>query len=522
MEDQSKIWPKHITVDKRIVKILSESTYDNFPNALKEILTNSYDADSSEVRISINLKKEIIVIEDNGKGMSEREFEYFTRIAGVKREKEGGTTNSGRRIIGKFGVGFLSIFPFFKNYTIETTKKGSSEILYASIPCYQYFSAGKLVDVNDIPIQGEVRVDSRKQGISYTKITLTGFTSIASAFFHADEGSKHRKYSVKSFGNIERLKWKLEEDLPLEYEDNRFSKITRAYSPNIKFKVFLNNIQLLRRVYAKQILESNKNEVSFNRVYSDEKIAINENQIVKIGRIKFHYFILTDKQPIHPYEARGLKIRNLNAGVGERESFGLGSEVKGARSRLQWLTGEVLILEGMNELISVSRDKFYYDPDYEEFKEFFIKRLSHHSNQLESEVEYIREENDPKIKNLGFIEEEPEENSSPTPVRHSSRTKVKKQKGKIAKTISLQNKDYTVSTSQWDYKNSFYPAVKLENSKLIINKKYPLFKGVKYNDIFIKLHAIFIINHQNGFLDKKTFSKLSNDILIYYKDYQKL
>ncbi len=151
-------WPKSITVDKKIVKILSESTYENFPTSLKEIVTNSYDADASEVKIDIDVKKEVIVIIDDGKGMSEEEFDLFLKIAGTKRESSKNTTPSGRYLIGKFGVGFLSIFPYFKNYTIESKKKGSDRVLHSSIPCYKYFTTG-FMDVSEIPIQGGTRID---------------------------------------------------------------------------------------------------------------------------------------------------------------------------------------------------------------------------------------------------------------------------------------------------------------------------------------------------------------------------
>ena len=116
MKEIEAIWPKNITVDKRIVKILSESTYENFPRALKELVTNSYDADAQNVLISVNLKDETITIEDDGKGMDESDFTFYLRIAGKKREKESNLTPMGRHIIGQFGVGFLSIFPFFKSY----------------------------------------------------------------------------------------------------------------------------------------------------------------------------------------------------------------------------------------------------------------------------------------------------------------------------------------------------------------------------------------------------------------------
>ena len=78
-------WPKKITVDKRIITILSGSTYNNFPKALKEIISNSYDADASEVKITVDIKGETITVEDNGLGMSESDFDFYLRIAGKTR-----------------------------------------------------------------------------------------------------------------------------------------------------------------------------------------------------------------------------------------------------------------------------------------------------------------------------------------------------------------------------------------------------------------------------------------------------
>ncbi len=527
-------WPKNIKVDKRIVKILSESTYENFPAALKEIITNSYDADASEVIIKVDAQKEQISIEDNGRGMSEAEFDFFLTIAGIKREKQGGTTPSGRHIVGKFGVGFLAIFPFFNNYSIESKKNGSDEILTASIPCYKYFSSGKFVEVSEIPIQGHIKIDKSKLNLSFTRITLSGFTSMANAFFHPEKGIQHRRDSIKSLSGIDRIKWRLEEDLPIKFDDEKLNVLTRSYSSNLPFNVLLNGDQLLRRTYGKQILEINSKELSFQRVYGNEKLEINEKDIIQIGKIKFHYFILTNKKAIHPFQARGIKKRNLNIGVGDRTSFGLDSEVKGGRSRLQWLTGEVLIIEGLNDLINVNRTDFYFDPDYEKLIEFVVKRLSHHSNLLESEAEYISEKEETKIRKLQFIEEDHEEMNDEIPKKqaellfdHGSNS-INKHKGKIddgfedkiQKVIQLKDKSYKVKVGKWDYKKDFFPACKIKKDSIIINKGYPLFLGVKHTDVFIRMHLLLIINLEEGTINESGFTKINEELLEIYKGYQ--
>jgi hypothetical protein len=532
MADYENKWPKSITVDRRIVKILSESTYENFPTALKEIITNSYDADANEVRIEINLDKETVTIIDNGKGMSEDEFDFFIRIAGSKREKEKNTTISGRYIVGKFGVGFLSIFPYFKNYNIESSKKGSDKILTSSIPCYKYFSSGKLVDVSEIPIQGGTKIDKFKLNESYTKITLSGLTDLAKQFFFPKKDISHRRNTILSFQSLEKLKWRLEEDLPIEYEDERFNALIRKYSPNLSFKVFLNEQLLLRRVYGKQILEINGKELPFSRVYSNEILKVNEKDFNQIGKIKFQYVILTNKKAVIPYEARAIKRRNLNIGVGERTAYGLGTEVKGGRSRLQWLTGEVLIIDGLNDLINVQRTEFYYDADYEKLKEFIIERLSHHSNQLEDEASYVNEKQEQKIKNLSYIEEHIQEEEktekripkeSPLQAKRIQKSpfkpQVEKEEEKILKVINVRSKNYVVKVGKWNYKDEIFPACKIEKDDLIINKSYPLFSGVKHTDVFIRLHLLLLLNLNDGSINKKTYSKVVTEILDIYNDY---
>ena len=535
MVDQKSKWPKSITVDSRIVKILSESTYENFPTALREIIINSYDANASEVYIDIDLDSETLTILDDGNGMSEDEFDFFIRIAGAKREKGKSTTQSGRLIVGKFGVGFLSIFPYFKNYNIESSKQGSDKILFSSIPCYKYFSLGTLLDVSEIPIQGGTKVDKSILNESYTKITLSGLTDLAKQFFFPIKDLSHRRHTILSLQGLAKLKWRLEEELPIEYEDERFNVLIRKYSPNHTFKVFLNKELLYRRTYGNQILEINGTELPFRREYGEEILKVDDTEFKQIGRIKFQYFILTDKKAVHPYEARSIKRRNLNVGVGERTAYGLGTEVKGGRSRLQWLTGELLVIEGLNDLINVQRNEFYYDPDHESLKEFIIERLSHHSNQLEDEAEYLNEKKEQKIKNLRYIEEE--EVKVNKEIKSVNQREIdlvlpnkneqlditvktfEKEEERITKIIEVRGKSYIVKISKWNYNDEIYPACKIENDKLIINKSYPLFTGVKYTDVFIRFHLLLLLNLKDGTINISTYSKVVNEILDIYKDY---
>ena len=517
-------WPKTITVDKRIVGILSVSTYKNFPRALKEIITNSYDADATNVHIDIDIENEIITIEDDGKGMTSEDFGFYLRIAGKDRKKNQNYTDLGRRIIGQFGVGFLSVFPFFKSYSIESSKSSSDRVLYAEIPLSKYFdmSTGSL-DVGSIKINGGEKIDYSRKNKSFTIITLSGFNDLTKSFFKTSV--KRNPYDIETFPGIEKLKWILEEDLPLKFEKDRFNDIF-DYSIKPPFNVFLNGTKLFRGIHGEEILETHKGEFEI------------------IGDIKFKYFISTPRKSVFPKNGKYLKIRNLNVGVGdERDDF---SERRGgSRSRLHWLTGEVHILEGMNDLIKVSREDFNYSKDYELLKDFFNSKLNHFSNRLEEETnlekEIIQTGKDFRVKDIsllnpdnlkkkvekfkkeGYNVREHDGNhyneSSAVKINTKKEISIDSKFSDFEKHIIIENAKYLVLSESWDYSKEFYPACKIDNGIITINSSYPLFKGLKFTDVFVKMHLMLLMNFKRNVINEDAFKKLTDDILNYYHDY---
>lgn len=522
------IWPKRITVDKRIVSLLSVSTYANFPSAVKEIITNSYDADARNVDIKISLDEEIITVFDDGKGMTEEDFSFYIRIAGKSREKTDNVTKMGRRIIGQFGVGFLSVFPFFKSYKIESKKAGSNKVLFANIPLHKYFiDSNKPIDIGSIIINGGQRIVKEDIGKSYTRITLTGFSDLTRHFLNDNDGDiKYNSRNVETYNGIDKLRWVLADNLPLKYRDEKFNQLF-DYPEIQNFNVKINNSDLFREVYASNILEQQ------------------ENEYLQIGKIKCKYFIASPERAVFPFEARYLKVRNLNVGVGEkREHFGVAHGA--TRSRLHWLTGEVHIIDGMNDQINLSRDDFSYNNDYEELKRIFNQKLNYHSNRLEKQADLSREIRqtgesfkiqDIKLLDPELIERKIEalkqegielgknvQTSAVATIFHEERSQIlfpttQNETRNFEKRIFIEDQDYLVSVDSWDYENELFKACKLDDNNIIINDKYPLFKGKKYTDVFLKMHLMLIFRYINMDIDDQLFTNLNNDILKFFKEY---
>ena len=331
-----------IMVDKNIVSLLSRFTYErSFPYALREVVSNAYDADATTSRIDIGLKEEEVLILDDGNGMTKDEFDFYLRIAGQKRGKRE-TPKFGRKRIGQFGVGFLAILPFCETLQISSTVENSEEVFTASIPASKFFKqGGKTIDVGEITVPGEIRRDPRLKSEHYTQIKLLNITALAKKYFRQKPLSK-KKDSIASRSALERLKWEMQEDLPLPFsEDSKLNEVL-AYTESIGMEIYLQGRKLHRNYCEGQLLDSGETTVE---------------------GIRFRYAIISPWKAVKPNDLQGLKLRLNNVGVGPRTLFDADRTRK--FSRMHWLSGEVQVLSGLDAAITLSRDAFVAVPEYE-------------------------------------------------------------------------------------------------------------------------------------------------------------
>lgn len=102
----------HFKIDPKLAELLGE-TYKSTEDALKELIDNSYDADSENVKIQLPeiLDSEpIIIIEDDGSGMKENELRTeYLKIASSRFVRKGATSYIKKRVVkGRKGIGKFS------------------------------------------------------------------------------------------------------------------------------------------------------------------------------------------------------------------------------------------------------------------------------------------------------------------------------------------------------------------------------------------------------------------------------
>lgn len=135
--DQGKIVRElegEVRVAARIIDYLSSGLYATPGACLKELVNNSYDADASYVQLSVKPSALTVTLEDDGLGMSSDQFEaHFRKIADSRKRDESERTSTGRKKIGKIGIGFIAANELCDRMRIESTMEGSRELLDVTV-----------------------------------------------------------------------------------------------------------------------------------------------------------------------------------------------------------------------------------------------------------------------------------------------------------------------------------------------------------------------------------------------------
>ncbi|MFD8426144.1 ATP-binding protein [Streptomyces coelicoflavus] len=123
--------PYVMTLDLNILNHLGINLYSNVPAVLSEIVANAYDADATRVDISIDRQTKTVTITDDGCGMGLEEVNGRFLSVGFRRRESGGavTPIHGRPVMGRKGIGKLSLFSVARVVSVETVKDGDKNSL---------------------------------------------------------------------------------------------------------------------------------------------------------------------------------------------------------------------------------------------------------------------------------------------------------------------------------------------------------------------------------------------------------
>jgi hypothetical protein len=379
--------------------------------------------------------------------------------------------------------------------------------------------SAKDINVQDIQIEGKIIENKTEKNEHYTKIRLLITTYLVEQYFSDIETKK--RDSIFTWLANKRFKWELQEDLPISFDPNKKSVKILKYEEPIGINVFINGEKLYRNELPEIILEQGEEDLE---------------------GLSCKYVFATNYQSIKPLEARGIKIRVNNVGIGKRTDFDLRRD-RGF-SRLHWIAGEIHISSEAREYLSISRDSFitspiidsvldayasklrdlaYYVEDVavaeKSIEQTFIKskkeKVKPKKQQLESSIETLRKK--------GFeIVDNPQSNGKTVPVI------IDKKEKKVYLTdldtatneldkIEVLDQNYFVEYS-WDFKDNYIPC-RMEANKIIINAKYPLYKSNTYGAVFKKFHILLLVASSKTADSKKVYRNIIKNFLKEFNEF---
>lgn len=111
-------------INLNVLNHLGLKLYSNVPAVLSEVVANSWDADATHVDIEIADDK--ITITDDGHGMSETDINEKYLNVGYERRKAapGQTARYNRTVMGRKGIGKLSLFSIADTVEVQTVRNG--------------------------------------------------------------------------------------------------------------------------------------------------------------------------------------------------------------------------------------------------------------------------------------------------------------------------------------------------------------------------------------------------------------
>ena len=145
-----------LRTDERVLARVTDGIYRQPGSAIRELVSNAYDADAAQVVIKTDRPRfRTLSVEDDGIGMTPASIAHLLHHIGgsAKRSLEGaelGITNntdptrspSGRRLIGKIGIGLFSVAQLTHRFQIITKTDGDPFRTVASVVLRQYSDEG--------------------------------------------------------------------------------------------------------------------------------------------------------------------------------------------------------------------------------------------------------------------------------------------------------------------------------------------------------------------------------------------
>lgn len=381
---------KSITVSNKVVGHISAGIYRSPGGALRELVSNAFDANAEHVSITTNWPSfDVVTCYDDGDGITPEAFEGIMD-GGIgesnKRLEETPVLDSGRPVIGRLGIGMLGIAQICHEFRVISHHRETKTAFRAHVMLEDFLR--EEVDEAD-PKRNERAIEAGKystENIEYdpeqagTYIVAADMRTAFVRKFRENPGDPlpsdfssfmqriHRQKSARELGDYWETVWELAVACPVPYApEGTFewdaitaSNETKDVFDSVKqsldqynFEVVVDGLSLRKPNYFPSPLFKSSDEPMTGWLFT-----IHHRSKVYGSPLEYSgYVYLQDGQAIRPMELRGLLIRIKNVAIGSYDPSLLDyPSIEGPR--FNWVSGEVYVNEGLEDALNIDRDSF--------------------------------------------------------------------------------------------------------------------------------------------------------------------
>jgi len=398
-----------INVSSRVLRHISRGIYRTPAGALKELVSNSYDAGARQVTVTTGwptLRE--IVITDNGRGMTTPEFEDIVQHIGFSNKNLGDEilvprTRVKRRTIGHYGIGLLAVGQLASVMRVTSKTAGTVEGFTAEIDFEQFEQvredgvdrakvrdeatveksehrgrdmAGPVLRIGQCEITPD-RYEKNQVGSAFTRIILRGIRKFVHQHLVGTlpdlnpQWRKSKAYSANfqellrllreneanarlGWYPYERLTWEMGVYCPVPYPDvgqfkarGKLHRIARlAAAPD--FELRIDGI-VVRKPFEAAFFDDPEFPVEEVFCWDDEPFVKGQDYPRTSGYLIY-------KRRIRPRSLQGILVRENGVAVGAYDSTYLHYPFNEGQ-KFNQLTGEVYA-QGLSGALNIDRNSF--------------------------------------------------------------------------------------------------------------------------------------------------------------------
>lgn len=486
-----------INVAASVIADISAGIYRTPAGALKELISNAFDADAGSVRISTGDPHfRTFTCTDDGSGMTPGRFKEIMGLIGgsSKRDSSQYSEIYRRPLVGRIGIGLLSIGQICRRFEVFSSARGSDRKFRARVNLEPYtrpearriqlgtqLAKDPKVKVGDAEIE-EAPESAEKH---YTRIVMEdiipGFAEQLQSEPMAVIGvtpQSFKKGDMRAFlasvstdqvarhGAYAQLIWELAITAPIQYLPEGPIRSCpqlddlRQRMEGFKFRVYLDGVELFKPT----LLPPNLSTA--HKVYP----RLDYEKVLGDGRmLSVRGYIYWQKTRILPRELQGVLVRVRNVGIGACDPTYLGYP-RHEGWKFSQMFGELYVDEGLDEAINIDRGSFREtDEAYLALQEFLFQRLGKETDEGAGIFSSIK--------------------AATSEIAH--RRKAKETAGRLQRTAAvIYGKPRPVTITETEPREAAPSGVKVTSSEVRVDGELLRAVPAKYRDLFMGVCAV--------------------------------